>query len=198
MGNMSLKEIDGLVDLLVGRSRAGHFCGVWRTAAQSVELMKNGRAAMQSIWSPASTALMTAGVPFVEASPREGYRAWHGGMCLSARLSGRMLDVAYEYLNWWLSGWAGAVMTRQGYYMSVPERARTHLSADEWGYWYDGRPAHGDLPGPDGRIAVRAGQVAERRLLLAPRQPHRGVEHDHGRAQLPRPPLEPVRGDMSR
>jgi putative spermidine/putrescine transport system substrate-binding protein len=158
MGNMSLKEIDGLVDLLVGRSRAGHFCGVWRTAAQSVELMKNGRAAMQSIWSPATTALMTAGVPFVEASPREGYRAWHGGMCLSARLSGRMLDVAYEYLNWWLSGWAGAVMTRQGYYMSVPERARAHLSADEWGYWYDGRPAHGDLPGPDGRIAVRAGQ----------------------------------------
>ena len=158
IGNMSLKEIDSLVDLLVDRKRAGHFSGVWQTAAQSVELMKDGRTAMQSIWSPASTALMCAGVPFVEASPREGYRAWHGGMCLSARLSGRMLDVAYEYLDWWLSGWAGAVMTRQGYYMSVPERARAHLSNDEWGYWYEGRPAHGDLPAPDGRIAVRAGQ----------------------------------------
>src|SRR5262245_42903674 len=38
---------------------------------------------------------------------------------------------------------------------------------------------------------------ARRRLLLAPRQPHRGVEHDHGRAQLPRPPLEPVRGGVT-
>ena len=159
IGNMSLKEIDGLVDLLSAQSRMGHFCGLWRTAVESVELMRSGRAAIQSIWSPASTALMSAGVRFVEASPLEGYRAWHGGMCLSARLSGRMLDVAYEYLNWWLSGWAGAVMTRQGYYMSVPERARAHLSADEWGYWYEGRPAAGDLPGPDGRIAVRAGQV---------------------------------------
>jgi putative spermidine/putrescine transport system substrate-binding protein len=159
MGNMSLKEIDGLVDLLIAKSRKGHFCGIWRTAAQSVELMKNGRAAIQSIWSPASTALTSKGVRFVEASPREGYRAWHGGMCLSARLSGRMLDVAYEYLNWWLSGWAGAVMTRQGYYMSVFERARAHLSADEWGYWYEGRPARSDLPGPDGRVAVRSGQV---------------------------------------
>ena len=159
MGNMSLKEIDGLVDLLSAKSRKGHFCGVWRTAVQSVELMRSGRAAIQSIWSPASTALMSAGVRFVEASPLEGYRAWHGGMCLSAQLSGRMLDVAYDYLNWWLSGWAGAVMTRQGYYMSVPERAHAHLSPDEWGYWYEGRPAAGDLPGPDGRIAVRAGQV---------------------------------------
>ncbi len=159
MGNMSLKEIDGLVDLLTARSQAGHFCGPWRTAAQSAELMRNGRVAIQSIWAPASTALMSAGVRFVEASPREGYRAWHGGLSLSARLSGRMLDVAYEYLNWWLSGWAGAVMTRQGYYMSVPDRARAHLSADEWGYWYEGRPACGDLQAPDGRVAVRAGQV---------------------------------------
>lgn len=159
MGNMSLKEIDGLVDLLSAKSRKGHFCGAWRTAVQSVELMQSGRAAIQSIWSPASTALKSAGVRFVEASPLEGYRAWHGGMCLSAQLSGRMLDVAYDYLNWWLSGWAGAVMTRQGYYMSVPERAHAHLSPDEWGYWYEGRPAAGDLAGPDGRIAVRAGQV---------------------------------------
>ncbi len=70
-----------------------------------------------------------------------------------------MLDVAYEYLNWWLSGWAGAVMARQGYYMSVPERARAHLTNDEWAYWYGGQPACADLPGPDGRRVVRAGRV---------------------------------------
>ncbi len=30
---------------------------------------------------------------------------------------GRALDVAYAYVNWWLSGWPGAVMARQGYSM---------------------------------------------------------------------------------
>src|SRR5260221_12951115 len=102
MVRISMRDVDGLVVKMSPRSRKGHFCGLWRTAVESVELMRGGRAAIQSIWSPASTALMSAGVRFVEASPLEGYRAWHGGMCLSARLSGRMLDVAYEYLNWLL------------------------------------------------------------------------------------------------
>src|SRR5690242_18690775 len=44
------------------------------------------------------------------------------------------------------------------------------------------------------RSARRPG--AERRLLLATRQPHRGVEYHHGRTQLPRPPVEPVRGGV--
>lgn len=26
---------------------------------------------------------------------------------------GRPLDAAYDYLNWWISGWPGAVMARQ-------------------------------------------------------------------------------------
>lgn len=159
LGNMTLREIDQLVDLLIARKRAGHFYGLWRTAAQSAKLMSTGRAAIQSIWAPAATALMSLGVPFVEAAPREGYRAWHGGLCLSARLSERMLDVAYEYLNWWLSGWVGAVMARQGYYMSVPERTRACLKPEEWDYWYEGKQAADDLPGPGGETVVRKGQV---------------------------------------
>ena len=35
-----------------------------------------------------------------------------------------MLDAAYAYLNWWMNGWAGAALARQGYYFVLPERAR--------------------------------------------------------------------------
>ena len=70
-----------------------------------------------------------------------------------------MLDVAYKYLNWWLSGWPGALMARQGYYFSVPEKVRESLRPDEWAYWYAGQPARTELPGPDGRVAVFAGQA---------------------------------------
>jgi putative spermidine/putrescine transport system substrate-binding protein len=89
----------------------------------------------------------------------EGYRAWHGGLSLSARLEGRQLDIAYDYLNWWLSGWPGAVVARQGYYMSVLDRIRPHLSEAEWNYWYGGRPAAVDLPGPGGETSIKAGSL---------------------------------------
>ena len=62
-------------------------------------------------------------------------------------------------MNWWLNGWAGAYMARQGYYISIPERTREHLDESEWDYWYDGKPAAQNLRGADGRLAVRKGDT---------------------------------------
>ena len=31
-------------------------------------------------------------------------------------LSGKKLDAAYEYLNWYYTGWQGAFVARHGYY----------------------------------------------------------------------------------
>lgn len=159
IGNMSTAEIDALIGILERHKRAGHFHGFWRTAAEAAEMMAAGETDIQSMWSPGITALRRRGVAVEEAVPQEGYRAWHGGLCLSSRLAGRDLDVAYEYLNWWLEGFAGAVVARQGYYMSIPGRVRAHLTPAEWSYWYEGEPTPVDLPGPDGSITVKAGSV---------------------------------------
>jgi putative spermidine/putrescine transport system substrate-binding protein len=121
--------------------------------------MLSGQSIMQSMWSPGVSLLRRRDFPVREAVPQEGYRAWHGGLCLARHLSGHTLDVAYEYLNWWLDGWAGAVVARQGYYMSIPERVRQHLSLAEWNYWYEGEPAAEDLPGPDGERTIARGEV---------------------------------------
>ncbi len=158
IGNMTLQEIDTLVDILTQRKKAGHFGGFWNTRPESVQLMDRREVVLESIWSPAVMALRACGRKIVSAAPREGYRGWHCGMSISARTVGRQRDIAYEYLNWWLSGWAGAVMARQGYYMSALEPARRHLSADEWGYWYEGQPARCDLTDPDGQVVVRSGE----------------------------------------
>jgi putative spermidine/putrescine transport system substrate-binding protein len=109
------------------------------------------------MWSPVYGQMGEMASLVVEAAPIEGYRAWHGGMSLSRHLSGSSLDMGYEYMNWWLSGWAGAVMARQGYYMSVLDRVREVLTPAEWAYWYEGKPADSDLPGPGGNMVVRAG-----------------------------------------
>lgn len=159
IGNMTIAEIDRLMDILEDRKKAGFFCSFWRTAEEAASLMIAGDTKIQSMWSPGISRLNLVGVSAELANPAEGYRAWHGGLCLAKHLSGRTLDAAYEYLNWWISGWPGAVVARQGYYISTPERSRQHMTEAEWNYWYEGLPAEVDLPGPDGVTRVKAGAV---------------------------------------
>ncbi|HKK23577.1 MAG TPA: signal peptide prediction, partial [Pseudohaliea sp.] len=97
--------------------------------------------------------------PCIYAAPREGYRAWHGVMCLSSACEGERQEATYAFMNWWLSGWPGAFIARQGYYISNPQRARQHMSEAEWDYWYAGKPAAEPLYGTDGNVSVQPGEV---------------------------------------
>jgi putative spermidine/putrescine transport system substrate-binding protein len=158
IGNITRDEMDKLFRAMLELKRQGHFRGVWTSVPQSVDLMEKGETVIQSMFSPGVTAVRGRGIPCIYAAPREGYRAWHGVMCLSAASSGPNRDAAYEYMNWWLSGWPGAFIARQGYYISNPQRSREHLLPSEWDYWYDGKPAAESLVGTDGRICVTKGE----------------------------------------
>lgn len=157
IANMTIAEIDALMALLEDRRRQGFFCGSWRNGEEAARLLQEDRVSAQSMWSPVYGSMGKMTGIFVEAAPIEGYRAWHGGASLSRHLDGAELEMGYEYLNWWLSGYAGAVMARQGYYMSAPERTKDALAPEEWAYWYEGAPAARDLCGPSGNVVVKAG-----------------------------------------
>jgi putative spermidine/putrescine transport system substrate-binding protein len=161
IGNLSLEEIDGLIGILIRRKKNGHFGPFWSTPADAADLMISRGVAIQSNWSPTMIQLRKANMPFKMARPKEGYRAWHGGMSLSRCVKGWVRDAAYEYMNWWLSGWPGAVVARQGFYIANPSRVRPHMTAAEWAYWYDGKPAETDLPGPDGEPLIRKGEMRD-------------------------------------
>ena len=60
-------------------------------------------------------------------------------------------------MNWYLSGWVGAYLNRQGYYSAVLDTARENMSADEWGYWMEGKAAAADIVSPDGKVIDKAG-----------------------------------------
>src|SRR5215475_1153189 len=60
---------------------------------------------------------------------------------LMAHLKGLKLDAAYEYLNWYQSGWQGAFIAKQGYYSSVLETVKKTMTPDEYDYWFEGKPA---------------------------------------------------------
>ncbi|MCB9644978.1 MAG: extracellular solute-binding protein [Deltaproteobacteria bacterium] len=159
IGDITREELDALFKILIDLKHEGHFRGVWSSVPESVEMMRRDEVVLESMFSPAAATLNGDGIPCVYAAPKEGYRAWHGVMCLSSSTVGPQRDAAYEYMNWWLSGWPGAFIARQGYYISTPHLSRPHLSEDEWRYWYAGEPTRTSLTNPVGQVSVPAGAV---------------------------------------
>ncbi|GAB1266345.1 ABC transporter substrate-binding protein [Aurantivibrio infirmus] len=159
IGSLTRAELDKLFKILTELKSAGHFSGFWTSVPESVRFMSSKRVVIESMFSPAVSALNGENIPVVYAAPKEGYRGWHGVMCMSSATEGSVKDAAYDYMNWWLSGWPGAFIARQGYYISNPERSANYLSSEEWDYWYQGKAATKALHGTDGKISVKPGEI---------------------------------------
>jgi putative spermidine/putrescine transport system substrate-binding protein len=149
-GNMTRDEIDKTMAIFTEAKQNGQFRAFWKSFDESVNLMASGEVVIQSMWSPAISAVRSKGIPCVYQPLKEGYRSWGGGLGLSRNLSGLELDAAYEYINWYLSGWVGGYLMRQGYYSAVPETSKNFMSEDEWGYWFEGKESQGDIVNPQG------------------------------------------------
>ncbi len=160
-GNMTKEEIDKTIAIFTEAKKNGQFRAFWKSFDESVNLMASGEVVIQSMWSPAITAVKSRGIPCVYQPLAEGYRSWGGGLGLSKALTGLELDAAYEYINWYLSGWVGGYLMRQGYYSAVPETSKEFMSENEWGYWYLGEPATGDIVSPTGDKLATAGDVRD-------------------------------------
>ncbi|MCW8107476.1 substrate-binding domain-containing protein [Alteromonas ponticola] len=155
IGAITNQELDELFTILVELKQLQHFSGFWTSVPESVQFMRSQRVHIESMFSPAVSVLNGENIPVRFAAPVEGYRGWHGVMCLSSSTTGRVKDACYEYMNWWLSGWPGAFIARQGYYISNPQRSAAFLTKAEWDYWYQGLPASEELKGPDGKVSVK-------------------------------------------
>lgn len=160
-GNMTKAEIDKTIDFLIKTKKEGQFRAFWKTFDESVNLMTSGEVVIQSMWSPAVAAVRSKGVACKYQPLKEGYRSWGDGLAIAKHLKGPQLDAAYDYINWYLSGWTGAFLNRQGYYSAVLETAKANMTADEWGFWMEGKPAQGDIKSPQGVVMEKAGAVRD-------------------------------------
>ncbi len=160
-GNMTREEIDKTIDFLMQAKKDGQFRAFWKTFDESVNLMSSGEVVIQSMWSPAVAAVRSKGIPCVYQPLKEGYRAWGGGLGIASHLSGLELEAAYEYIDWYLSGWVGAYLMRQGYYTAAPETSRQHMSAEEWDFWMEGKAAKADIMSPQGKVMEKAGTIRD-------------------------------------
>ena len=160
-GNMTKPEIDMTMGVLTEAKKAGQFRAFWKDFNESVNLMASGETVIQSMWSPAVTAVRTKGIPCVFQPLKEGYRSWASGFCMSKGVTPKQADMIYEFVNWYLSGWAGAYLNRQGYYSAVLSTAKANMEPYEWAYWMEGKPAEKDIHAPDGSLIEKAGAVRD-------------------------------------
>lgn len=160
-GNMTRDEIDLTIDALIEAKQGGQFRALWSDFNESVNLMASGETVIQSMWSPAVTAVRAKGIDCRFQPLKEGYRAWASGFALPATLDGPKLDAAYEFVNWFLSGWAGAFLNRQGYYAAVLPTAKANMQPYEWAYWMEGKPAEKDILSPQGAVIAKTGDVRD-------------------------------------
>jgi putative spermidine/putrescine transport system substrate-binding protein len=160
-GNMTRPEIDKTIAMLIDLKKKGHWRALWSSFDESVNLMTAGEVVIQSMWSPAVTAVRSRGIPCFYVPLKEGYRGWGNGLALMRHLTGLKRDAAYEYINWYQSGWVGGFIAKQGYYVGVPQTAKKFLTADEWGYWYEGQPAKDAITDPYGKVMEKAGATRD-------------------------------------
>lgn len=156
-GNPTKDELEKTISKLIEFKKAGHFRALWNTFDESVNLMASGEVVIQSMWSPAVTAVQAQGIKCTYQPLKEGYRGWGNGLGLMSHLEGVRLDAAYEYLNWYNSGWVGGFIAKQGYYSANPKTAMAALSENERGFFYEGKAATADITSPSGQKTNSAG-----------------------------------------
>lgn len=160
-GNPTQDEISKTIARLIELKKGGHFRALWNTFDESVNLMASGEVVIQSMWSPAVTAVRTQGINCVYQPLKEGYRGWGNGLGIMSHVDGLKLDAAYEYMNWYNSGWVGGFIAKQGYYSANVETAKAALSDNERGFFYEGKAATADITSPTGEKTNSAGEVRD-------------------------------------
>ena len=189
-GNMTKPEIDMTMAVLTEAKKAGQFRAFWKDFNESVNLMSSGETVIQSMWSPAVTAVRTKGIPCTFQPLKEGYRSWASGFCMSKGVTPKQADMGLRIRQ--------LVSVRLGRRLSQPPGLLFGGAVDRQGQYgalrvglLDGRQAGREGHQGAGRLAPRKGRRDTRRRLL--RRPHgqrRLLERGHGRERLHGPQME--------
>ncbi|MBR0667411.1 extracellular solute-binding protein [Roseomonas hellenica] len=143
-------EVDTVVAFLKEKKREGHFRALWRAYGELVNLMASEEVWIADAWWPVVVEVASRGVPLRYAVAKEGYRAWCNGYGISANC--RDVDLAYEWLNFWMGGFPGARQSEIGYF-STADNYGEFLSPELQRSVYGGEGRDG------GSLADRAARV---------------------------------------
>jgi putative spermidine/putrescine transport system substrate-binding protein len=180
-GNPTKGEIDRLFKIMGTYKKQGQFRSFWSQFPDSVNLMASKEVVIESMWSPAVAQLVAQGVPVLYAAPPQGFRGWCSATGISSKVTDpATLQACYDYINWMYTGFLGAAIMRQGYYIAngtklLPwinsaQGKKYGFTSAEYDYWWGGKAAPRDLPGITGKPgdvkkgAVREGGAFDKRI----------------------------------
>ena len=175
---MTKPEIDRVVKIATKYKKAGQFRAYWANFNESVNLMASKEVVVESMWSPAVALLVAQGINVKYAYPPTGARGWCSANGIAAHVASdpAKLQASYDYLNWMYNGWLGATIMRQGYYIGNGSTLLNWIKttggsdpaggepfkADEYAFWYGGKPAGRDMPGITGKVGdIKKGSVRD-------------------------------------
>ena len=144
------KEVDTVVLFLKEKKKEGHFRALWKAYGELVNLMASEEVWIADAWWPVVVEVAGKGLPVRYAVAKEGYRAWCNGQAISANC--KDLDLAYDWLNFWMEGFPGARQSEIGYFSTV-DTFRPYLAPDIIKSVYDGEGRDG------GSLEDRAAKV---------------------------------------
>ncbi len=195
---MTKAEIDLTIKTLIEAKKAGQFRALWKDFNESREPhgLGRGRDPVDVVARRHGRAQRGHRLHLPAAQGRLS-RLGLGLRPAGARCSGKKLDGAYEFINWFLDGWAGAYLNRQGYYSAVLETAKTKMEAYEWAYWMEGKPAAQDIKSPQGDVIAKAGSVRDGGSVRAAHGRHRLLERRDGRERVHGAQVERVRRGLT-
>lgn len=114
ISNMTEKEVDTVIAFLKEKKKEGHFRAMWKAYGELVNLMASEEVWIADAWWPVIVEVSGKGIPVHYAVAKEGYRAWCNGYGIAA--NSKNVDLAYEWLNFWMDGYPGAQQSKIGYF----------------------------------------------------------------------------------
>jgi putative spermidine/putrescine transport system substrate-binding protein len=114
MSSMTEKEVDTVILFLKEKKKEGHFRAMWKAYGELVNLMASEEVWIADAWWPVVVEVSGKGIPVHYAVAKEGYRAWCNGYGIAA--TSKNVDLAYEWLNFWMDGYPGAQQSKIGYF----------------------------------------------------------------------------------
>lgn len=159
--DLNILEIDTFIAHLNKYMKSGQFIEYWEVEEDLEQMVSKNKTFLCSIWWSGAMKLKSLGHDIRMLTPKEGYRGWCGGLALSKAISGWALDAAYEYLNWWLTGPAGAYICRQGGYFTNITAVQSFLQDHEFEFWINGEAARYDIFDNEGRLLYNSTQKRE-------------------------------------
>lgn len=164
--DLNISEIDKFISSLNSYMKSGQFMEYWELEEDLKNIASKNKTILCSIWWSGALKLKSLGHNVKMLTPVEGYRGWFGGLALSKAISGWALDAAYDYLNWWLTGPAGAYICRQGGYFTNSSAVAGYLQSHEFEFWLEGKTARYDIFDNEGKLLYPRGQKREGGSLI--------------------------------